>query len=234
MPTTPLADPLLNPAAPTAATPSANSMNRQFSAPASHQAHAQPQQPFPGRQHQRQAPPNTLNIHSVPEAPTVSAHNHLGGLQPQPRSAPSSACVPPPQLMQQMPYQPYNYPPMREQPPPSYEFSQQQRQFHEFIEQQRSVAAQAAQAAAEQAAHAQASAAPNDDEEEESLSESESEEPLDMWSCIMCTFRNHPQLNVCEACENVRIQPGMIRIVHSGADNANNASSPATAAPTIA
>lgn len=126
-----------------------------------------------------------------------------------------------------------------EQPPPSYEFSEQQRQFHEFIEEQRRVAVaaqaeRAAQAASEQAALAASAAPTNDDEEEESLSESESEEPLDMWSCIMCTFRNHPQLNVCEACENVRIQPGMIRIVHSGADNANNASSPATAAPTIA
>ncbi|XP_034126713.1 TGF-beta-activated kinase 1 and MAP3K7-binding protein 3 isoform X2 [Drosophila guanche] len=57
----------------------------------------------------------------------------------------------------------------------------------------------------------------NDEEEYPSDSDGdEDEEPLDMWACNMCTFRNHPQLNICEACENVRIQPGMIRIVPSG------------------
>ncbi|XP_046811341.1 velvet complex subunit 2-like [Lucilia cuprina] len=41
-------------------------------------------------------------------------------------------------------------------------------------------------------------------------SEEEYEEVIEQpWECSMCTFRNHPQLNICEACENVRI-PGRL------------------------
>lgn len=221
-----LADPMLLPGS--AAQP-VNSMNRQYSAPASNQLQAHQ---LPARQRSSQWPagsrgqesPNSLNInHTGPAALTGAAHS-----QQQPRqhssSAPSSACVPP--SMQH----PYSYPSILEQPPPTYE---QFYRYQQFLEEQRR-----AQAAAAAPTNTQRTAAnANDDEEEESLSESEvdeGEQPLDKWACIMCTFLNHPQLNVCEACENVRIQPGMIRIVHSGADNANNASSPATAAPTIA
>ncbi|XP_055905410.1 uncharacterized protein LOC129940908 [Eupeodes corollae] len=35
------------------------------------------------------------------------------------------------------------------------------------------------------------------------------------WQCSMCTFQNHPLLNKCECCENVRILPGSVRIVPS-------------------
>lgn len=40
--------------------------------------------------------------------------------------------------------------------------------------------------------------------------EDEYEEVLEPWECNMCTFRNHPQLNICETCENVRILPGRL------------------------
>lgn len=35
------------------------------------------------------------------------------------------------------------------------------------------------------------------------------------WQCSMCTFQNHPLLNKCECCENVRILPGSVRILPS-------------------
>ena len=47
------------------------------------------------------------------------------------------------------------------------------------------------------------------DEDEDEDSEDE-EEMLEPWECSMCTFRNHPQLNICETCENVRILPGTL------------------------
>lgn len=40
-------------------------------------------------------------------------------------------------------------------------------------------------------------------------------DPQEMWSCNLCTFRNHPQLNICEQCENVRIKPGTIRLIRT-------------------
>ncbi|XP_053964522.1 dual specificity protein kinase splA isoform X1 [Anastrepha ludens] len=57
---------------------------------------------------------------------------------------------------------------------------------------------------------------PSTDEEEYSDSNTdggEDDEPLERWDCPMCTFLNHPQLNICEACEYVRILPGTVRIV---------------------
>ncbi|XP_067627910.1 putative uncharacterized protein DDB_G0288537 isoform X2 [Eurosta solidaginis] len=60
--------------------------------------------------------------------------------------------------------------------------------------------------------------------------DADNDEPLECWPCSMCTFLNHPQLNICEACECVRIlpepmlsrenihitlSPGENRIVHS-------------------
>ncbi|TMW41589.1 hypothetical protein DOY81_013331, partial [Sarcophaga bullata] len=47
------------------------------------------------------------------------------------------------------------------------------------------------------------------DEGEDEDSEYEEELP-EPWECSMCTFRNHPQLNICETCENVRILPGTL------------------------
>ncbi|XP_055856350.1 uncharacterized protein LOC129919488 [Episyrphus balteatus] len=35
------------------------------------------------------------------------------------------------------------------------------------------------------------------------------------WQCSMCTFQNHPLLNKCECCDNVRILPGSVRILPS-------------------
>lgn len=37
------------------------------------------------------------------------------------------------------------------------------------------------------------------------------ETTLAPWECNMCTFLNHPDLNICECCDNVRIIPGMLR-----------------------
>ncbi|XP_036333972.1 transcription factor mef2A [Rhagoletis pomonella] len=57
---------------------------------------------------------------------------------------------------------------------------------------------------------------PSTDEEDYSDSNTDGgddEEPLERWPCSMCTFLNHPQLNICEACECVRILPGTVRIV---------------------
>ncbi|KAM7345116.1 TAK1-associated binding protein 2 isoform 2-T3 [Cochliomyia hominivorax] len=56
----------------------------------------------------------------------------------------------------------------------------------------------------------------DDDDDDEPLVddvddyEDEYEEVLEPWECNMCTFRNHPQLNICETCENVRIIPGRL------------------------
>ncbi|KAH8298454.1 hypothetical protein KR044_003569 [Drosophila immigrans] len=195
-----------------------NPMNRQLSAPASNNSQA-PQQPPP---RQRGAPgrmpPNSLRLHSVPAPATQS---HLDYVQ-QHSSAPSSACLTPQQHYQQQQLQL-----QMQEPPPTYA---QYYQFQQFLQHQRAEAAARAAAAAPHSAQ-QLRPLANEEEEEESLSgsdEDEGEEPLDTWACNLCTFRNHPQLNVCEACENVRIQPGMIRILPSGDDNAT--SSPTTAA----
>ncbi|XP_065366588.1 transcription factor SPT20 homolog isoform X2 [Calliphora vicina] len=48
------------------------------------------------------------------------------------------------------------------------------------------------------------------------------------WECNMCTFRNHPQLNICETCDNVR--PGMLTNL-SRALSATNCTTNTAAAP---
>ncbi|XP_030380029.1 probable serine/threonine-protein kinase nek3 isoform X2 [Scaptodrosophila lebanonensis] len=156
-----------------------NSMNRQNSAPPAIGGMPQQNPPQPFRR--QRAPPYPPSLNSLP-TPGASSGNQ----QRQPSqfdfvqnhsSAPASACITPHQQQ-------------HEQPPPTYE------QYYQSLQEQR-----------EQEA-APSVYTPNDDEEY--LSESdvdEGEEPLDMWACNMCTFRNHPQLNMCEACENIRIKP---------------------------
>lgn len=202
-----------------AADPPTNAMNRQYSEPAGNRVtppahHPTNHWPTDSRS---QGPPHSLNIGQVP--PTRPQ-------QPHSWSAPSSACVP---LSVQ---HPYDYP-----PPPPYGQICPYPQFREDQRMDAQAAAVARAAAVAQSAATNTQRNANDDEEDESISGSEvdeGEQPLDKWPCIMCTFLNHPQLNVCETCENVRIQPGMIHIVRSGTDNANNASPPAAAAPTLA
>ncbi|XP_001362052.3 putative uncharacterized protein DDB_G0271606 isoform X1 [Drosophila pseudoobscura] len=187
--------------------PAPNSMNRQLSAPANN--NQQQPQPFP-RQRQAgrsQAPPSSLRLHSVPAQTTA---------QPGPdfvqhhSSAPTSACLTPQQQQQLQ---------LQQEPPPTYA---QYYQFQQYLQQQRQQQLQQFQLQQQQQAQQQQQQMPVQrpvNDEEEYLSDSdvdEDEEPLDMWACNMCTFRNHPQLNICEACENVRIQPGMIRIIPSG------------------
>ncbi|XP_033149113.1 ataxin-2 homolog [Drosophila busckii] len=144
----------------------------------------------------QQQPPSSLRLHSVP-APATSV---MPLDYQQHSSAPSSACLTPQQQLQ-----------LQLEPPPTYA---QYYQFQQFLQQQRNAAAAAAAAA--QSPHPQLNgqaAAASEEEEDGSLSDSEADEgdePLDMWACNLCTFRNHPQLNVCEACENVRIQPAPI------------------------
>ncbi|XP_033254083.1 activating signal cointegrator 1 complex subunit 2 homolog [Drosophila miranda] len=182
-------------------------MNRQHSAPANN--NQQQPQPFP-RQRQAgrsQASPSSLRLHSVPAQTTA---------QPGPdfvqhhSSAPTSACRTPQQQQQLQ---------LQQEPPPTYA---QYYQFQQYLQQQRQQQLQQFQLQQQQQAQQQQQQMPVQrpvNDEEEYLSDSdvdEDEEPLDMWACNMCTFRNHPQLNICEACENVRIQPGMIRIVPSG------------------
>ncbi|SPP72767.1 putative uncharacterized protein DDB_G0271606 isoform X1 [Drosophila guanche] len=195
-----------------------NSMNRQNSAPANNnQQQPQQPQPFP-RQRQAgrsQAPPSSLRLHSVPAQPTAQP-----SAQPGPdfvqhhSSAPTSACLTPQQQQQLQ---------LQQAPPPTYA---QYYQFQQYLQQQRQQQLQQFHLQQQQAQQQQQQQQPqmsvqrpsaNDEEEYPSDSDGdEDEEPLDMWACNMCTFRNHPQLNICEACENVRIQPGMIRIVPSG------------------
>ncbi|XP_011296342.2 dual specificity protein kinase splA isoform X1 [Musca domestica] len=55
------------------------------------------------------------------------------------------------------------------------------------------------------------------------------EEQIEHWECSMCTFRNHPQLNICECCDNVRILPGTLQNL-SRAMSTNSACSEAGAA----
>ncbi|EDW10525.2 uncharacterized protein Dmoj_GI18499 [Drosophila mojavensis] len=179
-----------------------NSMNRQQSAPPGPQQHYPPLPGHPPGAARTQVPPNSLRLHSVPAAQT---HSHQDFVQHH-SSAPSSACLTPQQQQQLQ---------LEMEPPPTYA---QYYQFQQFLRQQRAAAAAAAAAASaapplSSPARTVAQPRANQEEEEESLSESEvdeGEEPLDMWACNLCTFRNHPQLNICEACENVRIQPAPI------------------------
>ncbi|EDV98362.1 GH22714 [Drosophila grimshawi] len=207
--------------------PNSNSMNRQLSAPAGAQVQPFQQQRTTGQlappanvQSRNPMPPNSLRLHSVPSTATQP---HLDFVQHHASSvsAPSSACLTPQMQQQQMQQQQ-----MQLEPPPTYA---QYYQFQQFLRNQRAAAAAAGSPAFVLPPTAAASAMgamgalgvpQQHEEEEESLSESEvdeGEEPLDMWACNLCTFRNHPQLNICEACDNVRIQPGMIRILHSEA-----------------
>ncbi|XP_075169464.1 TAK1-associated binding protein 2 isoform X2 [Haematobia irritans] len=66
----------------------------------------------------------------------------------------------------------------------------------------------------------------NGDYEDDDDDEYELMEP---WECSMCTFRNHPQLNICECCENVRILPGTLTNLSRAISN-NSASSVTSAA----
>ncbi|XP_011187183.2 histone-lysine N-methyltransferase, H3 lysine-79 specific isoform X1 [Zeugodacus cucurbitae] len=71
---------------------------------------------------------------------------------------------------------------------------------------------------------------PSTDEEDYSDSNTDGGddyEPLERWPCSMCTFLNHPQLNICEACECVRIIPGTIRIVSTADTSASAAAAAA-------
>ncbi|XP_018802108.1 PREDICTED: putative mediator of RNA polymerase II transcription subunit 26 isoform X1 [Bactrocera latifrons] len=71
---------------------------------------------------------------------------------------------------------------------------------------------------------------PSTDEEDYSDSNTDGGddyEPLERWPCSMCTFLNHPQLNICEACECVRIIPGTIRIVPTAGGSASAAAAAA-------
>lgn len=56
-------------------------------------------------------------------------------------------------------------------------------------------------------------------------------ELFEPWECNMCTFRNHPQLNICECCDNVRIKPGTLTNLSRAisTNSANSSSSVAVA-----
>ncbi|XP_017077153.2 putative uncharacterized protein DDB_G0271606 isoform X2 [Drosophila eugracilis] len=197
----------------------ANQINRQQPSPASNapqQQQQQPQpQPFPRHRQgvRAQAPPNSLRLHSVPAAPTTQPVLDFGQHH---SSAPTSACLTPQQQNQQQqhPFQ------MQHEPPPTYaeyyQFQQyllQQRQLqaqqqmlqHQLQQQQLQQQLQQQQLQLQPQLHQQTQ--PQQEEEFLSDSDADEEETLDSWACNMCTFRNHPQLNICEACENVRIQP---------------------------
>ncbi|KAH8347842.1 hypothetical protein KR084_001636 [Drosophila pseudotakahashii] len=209
--------------------PAANPMHRQHSSPAGNVPQQQPQ-PFP-RQRQGarvQAPPNSLRLHSVPAAPTSQPVLDFGQHH---SSAPTSACLTPQQQSQQQQFQ------LQQEPPPTYA---QYYQFQQYLQQQRQQQLQLQHQQHQQQLQQQhqqqlqqqqmqQQQQPPAQQEEEFLSDSdadEEEETLDSWACNMCTFRNHPQLNICEACENVRIQPGMIRIVPNGGGAAAAATPP--------
>lgn len=61
----------------------------------------------------------------------------------------------------------------------------------------------------------------------------EYEEISEPWECSMCTFRNHPQLNICETCENVRIIPGRLTNLSRAIANTNLTNTPATATASV-
>ncbi|KAH8400803.1 hypothetical protein KR009_001069 [Drosophila setifemur] len=191
--------------------PAPNSINRQHSAPANNALQPYPQ-PFPRQRPggRVQAPPTSLRLHSVPSVPC--GQQPVLDIGQQHSSAPSSACLTPQQQSQQQPYQ------LQQEPPPTYA---QYYQFQQYLQQQRHQQVQLQQQQQQlqqqqqQQLQQQQQQQPPANDEEEYLSDSdvdEDEESLDRWSCNMCTFRNHPQLNICEACENVRIKPGTIRI----------------------
>ncbi|XP_052843060.1 putative uncharacterized protein DDB_G0271606 isoform X2 [Drosophila gunungcola] len=197
--------------------PAANSAMRQHpsspsNAPQQQQQQPQPQ-PFP-RQRQSvraQPPPNSLRLHSVPAAPTSQPSLDFGQHH---SSAPTSACLTPQlQSQQQQQQQPFQ---LQQEPPPTYaqyyQFQQYLQQQRQQIHQQQLQLQQQLQQQAQQQLQQQAQQQ-LPQQEEEFLSDSdvdEEEEPMDSWACNMCTFRNHPQLNICEACENVRIQPAPV------------------------
>ncbi|EDV37008.1 uncharacterized protein Dana_GF13242, isoform A [Drosophila ananassae] len=207
--------------------PAPNSMNRQHSAPAGNapQQHQNQPQPFP-RQRQggrSQVPPSTLNLHSVPTPSNLQPNQDF---LHQHRSAPSSACLTPQQQQQ------FN------EPPPTYA---QYHQFQQYLQQQRQqqlqqlqLQQQQQQLQQQQLLQQQQQQQRPGNEEEDYLTDSdvdEDEEPLDMWACNLCTFRNHPQLNICEACENVRIQPGMIRIIPNASGGGSTAAAGSAGTP---
>lgn len=68
---------------------------------------------------------------------------------------------------------------------------------------------------------------PDDDVEDDEVVE-------EHWECNMCTFRNHPQLNICEACDNVRILPGTLPNLSKAISNSSVAIAAATAAAAVA
>ncbi|XP_020800470.1 putative uncharacterized protein DDB_G0271606 isoform X1 [Drosophila serrata] len=175
-----------------------NSMNRQNSAPASQQQHQPPPRQRPGGR--AQAPPNSLRLHSVPAVPTTGQPIPDFGQHQQHSSAPTSACLTPQQQLHQ-------------EPPPTYA---QYYQFQQYLHQQRQQQLQQLQVQQQQQQilqQQQQQRAVTEEEEFQSDSDAEAEETLDSWACNMCTFRNHPQLNICEACDYVRIQPGMLHFV---------------------
>ncbi|KAH8253501.1 hypothetical protein KR032_005769 [Drosophila birchii] len=187
-----------------------NSMNRQNSAPASQQQQQPPPRQRPGSR--VQAPPNSLRLHSVPAVPTTGLPIPDFGQHQQHSSAPSSACLTPQHQLQQ-------------EPPPTYA---QYYQFQQYLHQQRQQQLQQLQVQQQQQEilQQQQQRAVTEEEEFQSDSDAEAEETLDSWACNMCTFRNHPQLNICEACDYVRIQPGMLHFV----PNATAAAAAAAAA----
>ncbi|KAH8336662.1 hypothetical protein KR059_000124 [Drosophila kikkawai] len=178
-----------------------NSMNRQNSAPISqHQQQQPPPRQRPGGR--TQAPPNSLRLHSVPAVPTTAQPTPDFGQHQQHSSAPTSACLTPQQQLQQ-------------EAPPTYA---QYYQFQQYLHQQRQQQLQQLQVQQQQQQILQQQQqlqqrAVTEEEEFQSDSDAEAEETLDSWACNMCTFRNHPQLNICEACDYVRIQPGMLHFV---------------------
>ncbi|KAH8291428.1 hypothetical protein KR054_011770 [Drosophila jambulina] len=169
-----------------------NSMNRQNSAPASQQ---QQQLPAPRQRPggRTQVPPNSLRLHSVPAVPTTTPLMPDFGQHQQHSSAPTSACLTP-----------------QQEPPPTYA---QYYQFQQYLHQQRQQQLQQQILQQQQQHLQQQQRAVTEEEEFQSDSDAEAEETLDSWACNMCTFRNHPQLNICEACDYVRIQPGMLHFV---------------------
>lgn len=202
-------------------------MNRQHSAPAGNapQQHQNQPQPFPRQRPggRSQVPPSTLNLHSVPTPSNLQLNQDF---LHQHRSAPSSACLTPQQQQQ------FN------EPPPTYA---QYHQFQQYLQQQRQqqlqqlqLQQQQQQLQQQQLLQQQQQQQRPGNEEEDYLTDSdvdEDEEPLDMWACNLCTFRNHPQLNICEACENVRIQPGMIRIIPNASGGGSTAAAGSAGTP---
>lgn len=77
----------------------------------------------------------------------------------------------------------------------------------------------------------------NDEEEYVDDGNDDEYEVVQPWECNMCTFRNHPQLNICEACDNVRILPGTLpnlsRAISNNSANSVQLTAAAASSPTI-